>query len=313
MAAAATVASGTTTDIGADDATFLTISGTTTITGFGTVSAGIYKWLIFGGALTLTHNATSLILPTGANITTAAGDVALMLSLGSGNWRCLSYLRADGTPIVNGSLFPDGSVGTPGIRFTNDTDTGLYRIGANNIGIALSGTKYVDLATAAVTVSTDLVVPAGSEGNPSFTFTGSSLGLYASSTVIGVSDGASSPMFRFDNGNTRNESYYKLRLRAGLEFDNASGSPTVSAGGGTGVAIAGSDSAFVVTIGTGSPTSVTVDFTGTRPDTPIAVVSSSQSGLITHVSAISTTQVQIQSSAAMSSGTKLYCMIVGYV
>lgn len=97
LAASDSIASATTTDIGSKDATFLTISGTTTITGLGTVSAGIYKWAIFSGALTLTHNGTSLILPTGANISTAAGDIAVFLSLGSGNWRCLAYLPVRGT------------------------------------------------------------------------------------------------------------------------------------------------------------------------------------------------------------------------
>ena len=39
----------------------------------------------------LTHNATSLILPGSANITTTAGDTAEFLSLGGGNWICLNY------------------------------------------------------------------------------------------------------------------------------------------------------------------------------------------------------------------------------
>ena len=55
--------------------------------------------LKFSDALTLTHNATSLILPTGANITTADGDIACMESLGSGNWSCLFYTRANGAPL----------------------------------------------------------------------------------------------------------------------------------------------------------------------------------------------------------------------
>ena len=91
LAASDTIASATTTDLGTKDSTFLTVSGTTTITGLGTVSAGIYKFVIFSGALTLTHNGTSLILPGAANITTVAGDTALFLSLGSGNWRCMFY------------------------------------------------------------------------------------------------------------------------------------------------------------------------------------------------------------------------------
>lgn len=94
------IASATTTDIGAATGNFVHITGTTTITGFGTVAAGARRLVVFDGALTLTHNATSLILPTGANITTAAGDTAVCISEGSGNWRVTSYQRKDGTPLA---------------------------------------------------------------------------------------------------------------------------------------------------------------------------------------------------------------------
>lgn len=102
LAASDTIASAATCDLGSKDATFLTVSGVTTVTSFGTVSAGIWKYVIFSGALTLTHNATSLIL-FGANITTVAGDSALMLSLGSGNWRCLAYQPVGGYARLAGS------------------------------------------------------------------------------------------------------------------------------------------------------------------------------------------------------------------
>ncbi|MER9533024.1 hypothetical protein NKI89_24905 [Mesorhizobium sp. M0309] len=76
------------------------ITGTVTITALGTVAAGAERVLVFGGVLTFTHNATSLILPGGANITTAAGDVATMRSKGSGNWICTDYQRANGAPVA---------------------------------------------------------------------------------------------------------------------------------------------------------------------------------------------------------------------
>jgi hypothetical protein len=96
LAAASTIASATTTDLSTVNEKFITVTGTTTITGLGILSPGIEKVLVFAGALTFTHNVTSLILPGAANITTAAGDIAHMLSLGSGNWRCLSYQPASG-------------------------------------------------------------------------------------------------------------------------------------------------------------------------------------------------------------------------
>jgi hypothetical protein len=96
----ADIASAATTDIGAATGNSVTITGTTTITGLGTIKAGVWRLVTFAGALTLTHNATSLILPGGANITTAAGDTMLAVSLGSGNWR-VAFFPADGTPVVS--------------------------------------------------------------------------------------------------------------------------------------------------------------------------------------------------------------------
>lgn len=100
----ADIASATTTDLGAVAGLFHDITGTTTITGFGTIGAGIWKVIKFEGALTLTHNATSLILPGGANITTANGDIAIVTSEGSGNWRCVNYVRASGVTLIGSSL-----------------------------------------------------------------------------------------------------------------------------------------------------------------------------------------------------------------
>ena len=98
----ANIASATTTNIGAATGNSLTVTGTTTITGFGTIQAGTRRIVTFSGILILTHNGTSLILPTSANITTAVGDTATFVSLGSGNWKCVNYMRADGSPLVGG-------------------------------------------------------------------------------------------------------------------------------------------------------------------------------------------------------------------
>lgn len=103
MAAGVTVASETSTPIGAEASNNVTVSGVATITSFDNVTAGIVRNVTFSGALTLTHNATSLILPSAANITTAAGDFGMFQSLGSGNWKCLVYQKADGTAVVSGS------------------------------------------------------------------------------------------------------------------------------------------------------------------------------------------------------------------
>jgi len=95
---------------------YFAITGTTTITDidFATDTAGRRAWVRFSGVLTLTHNATTLILPTGANITTAAGDTAEIVSEGSDAIRVVSYQRASGAALVGSS--GDITIGTTTIN-----------------------------------------------------------------------------------------------------------------------------------------------------------------------------------------------------
>jgi hypothetical protein len=94
------VASATTISFG--DGGYFHVTGTTTITDidFATDKAGRVAYVRFAGALTLTHNATSLILPGAANIVTASGDTAAFVSEGTDNVRCLFYHRASGVAVV---------------------------------------------------------------------------------------------------------------------------------------------------------------------------------------------------------------------
>lgn len=122
-----TIASAATVNVGTANAECLTVSGTTTITSLGTAPAGVFRALVFSGVLTLTHNGTSLILPTAANIVTAAGDVAGFRSLGSGNWRCEWYTRASGAPLTTPASTLTGQVAV-----TNG-GTGASTLTANNV------------------------------------------------------------------------------------------------------------------------------------------------------------------------------------
>jgi hypothetical protein len=137
----ADIASATTTDVGAVVGLMHDITGTTTITGLGTVSAGIWKILKFEGAVPLIHNATSLILPGGANITTADGDVAIMFSEGSGNWRCLSYQRAAGRSSFGITLGTEqASTSGTSIDFTG-IPTGTKKIKIGLVGVSTNGSS----------------------------------------------------------------------------------------------------------------------------------------------------------------------------
>lgn len=104
----ADVASAATLTLGTDGNVF-DVTGTTTVTAIATWHVGGIAVLQFDAALTLTHHATDLILPGAANITTAAGDVAIMQEYASGDWRCLSYQVAAAAP-GSGAL-SDGDYG----------------------------------------------------------------------------------------------------------------------------------------------------------------------------------------------------------
>ena len=84
------------------------VTGTTTVTSIVARRVGSYVRYQFDAALILTHHATDLILPTGANITTAAGDNATFFEYATGDWRCIHYQRASGEALVafSGTLGP---------------------------------------------------------------------------------------------------------------------------------------------------------------------------------------------------------------
>lgn len=97
------VASAGTCDIGASNSPYARITGTTTITSFGTSYNGP-RFIRFADALTLTHNSSTLILPTGANITTAAGDSCVVVPKATAGtadgWVVAAYQRATGSPLL---------------------------------------------------------------------------------------------------------------------------------------------------------------------------------------------------------------------
>ena len=95
----ADIASDTALTLGKDGNQF-DVTGTTAITSIATQGIGSYITLHFDGALTFTHHSTNLILPGAANITTAAGDIAVMYEYASADWRCVSYTKASGAAVV---------------------------------------------------------------------------------------------------------------------------------------------------------------------------------------------------------------------
>ena len=110
------VAAAATTDIGAQLSTLINVTGSATITSFGTNYNGP-RFLRFAGVCTLTNSAT-LVLPGGANITTAAGDSAIAVPLGNPatGWRVAVYERADGTILSNAYALLSGATFTGNVN-----------------------------------------------------------------------------------------------------------------------------------------------------------------------------------------------------
>ncbi len=146
--------SAATTTIGAvGSGETLHITGTTTITSLGVSQTGVTRNVIFDGALTLTHHATNLILPTGANIITAAGDSAVFVCEhgANGYWRCLSYSRLNGGLITPRTISGVSFNGTSNIEIEDRLGTAKASAATTTIGTAGFGDYFHITGTTTIT------------------------------------------------------------------------------------------------------------------------------------------------------------------
>lgn len=133
-AQASNMASASSMDIAAANGNYIVITGTTAITAFTTAMAGVRRKLKFAGILTLTHDGTSFINLTGANITTAAGDIAEFVSEGSGHWRMTGYERASGAPLILTSGLVTAALGyTPENAANRGAANGYASLGSDGL------------------------------------------------------------------------------------------------------------------------------------------------------------------------------------
>jgi hypothetical protein len=109
----ADIASAATTNLETSTGDLVDVTGTTTITAI-TLNEGHERSVRFTGALTLTNGA-SLVLPGGANITTAAGDFAVFRGYAAGVVRCVDYSPAARTGSGSLVLGTSPTIATPNI------------------------------------------------------------------------------------------------------------------------------------------------------------------------------------------------------
>jgi microcystin-dependent protein len=145
-----TLASATTANILGSDSEFVAISGTTTITSFGT-GTNRKRFVRATGAFTLTHNATSLILPGGQNIVTQSGDTFIVISDASSNCRVYAYQRSAQPPPYQpigmiadyaGSTAPALWLLCYGQEVSRTTYAGLFAVVSTTFGAGDASTTF---------------------------------------------------------------------------------------------------------------------------------------------------------------------------
>lgn len=111
---------------------------------------------------------------------------------------------------------PDGTVNEPAIAFLTDEDTGIYRIGENDLGIATAGVNRVNISTTSLTSGLRLLGIQGSAAAPAYSFLAdSNTGIYSSGSDevsiaaggadvlrIGATNGTLNSVLRYPNGSS---------------------------------------------------------------------------------------------------------------
>lgn len=141
-----------------NDGDYFDVTGTTTITSIASLGVGRRITLQFDGVVTITHSATDLILPSGNNIVTKAGDVFTFTEYASGDWRLLSANRpidSKGANIASATALPVLAPGTFDV-------TGVTTITSiNSIGIGSVIHLQFDGALTFTHHATNLILPGG--------------------------------------------------------------------------------------------------------------------------------------------------------
>lgn len=92
--------------------------------------------------------------PVSNTVALLAAIALLVAQFAGGNPAELTPLAlTGGTTNFSTVRVDDGTAAAPSVSFTGDTDTGLYRAGANNLALTLGGTQAVSFQTTGVTLA----------------------------------------------------------------------------------------------------------------------------------------------------------------
>lgn len=260
----ADIAASATVDLSTATGNFITITGTATITALGTVAAGARRTLHFSDVCTITHNATSLILPGGVDIVTAADDIITFMSLGSGNWRCMTYQRA-----YNSRGLRDTH---RGLTIVNNVTNPNYQVDIAASEVILQDTSGNTISISSLSVTADITASGAN---------GLDTGAEASSTwyhiwAIAKADGTKASLLSTSATAPTMPSGYIFKSYLGAVYNNASSNFVAFSQIGKEATIAS-----VVVVSSGTQTSFTaINLATVVPSTAKRVSGWSQQGNI---------------------------------
>lgn len=130
FAGAVSTATTATVDLGTLGSNLVFLTGTSSVTSFGTAPAGEWRLVRFQSALAVLTNNANIVLPWGESRITKANDTFLVISEGSGVWRCLLAMSGDGSVIGPGPTWTHNIVLANGTDYDAVVTPGHYQITA---------------------------------------------------------------------------------------------------------------------------------------------------------------------------------------
>lgn len=155
----ADIASATSINLNVATGNLIDVTGTTAISTI-VLADGAERAVRFTGALTLTHGA-NLVLPGSANITTAAGDFAILRGYAGGVVRCAVYTRSNGKAVAE-SAYVGGTLTT-----SQNEAHGADIASASTINLTTATGNLVDVT--GTTTITGITLADGAERTVRFT------------------------------------------------------------------------------------------------------------------------------------------------
>jgi hypothetical protein len=113
----------------------VTRGGTGVLTGLSVLDANN----ISTGILGVTRGGTGVTLSTGTGSNVLSNNATMS------NLNILGGIYQNGVPFKVGGGFDDGTVASPSITFTSDSNTGIYRVGEDKIGISTGGVSRMSI------------------------------------------------------------------------------------------------------------------------------------------------------------------------